>query len=448
MRRAVILLTAALWGCGNTTAPAPPPSASASSSAMAAAAAPSASAVVDESSLKPAALARKTTPKDKRLADERACEGGDAAACRRAADRYRGYGHIAGCGVDRPGPKPRRLVTAADADADIKQFDKWIRRLCDLGNEEACLQGQQNLQSVRITPRTSYACARGGVGDCPLYQWVVGMHPEKTKALDAARRQFITTGIHGNLFVDLFRKEKKRGGDVLPKEVADLAARICETTRECDEVMLMLDENGYTPQAVAPVRKAAGEALVRACLEGDCVCGEAARYLDSADARAADLAKIGCEDGEPDACFLLGDLYERGAGVPKDLAKAFALYGLACPTMIADDGRADIVSKAACDRLSAKYEEGKELAQDRDTAFFYSTIACPDEGVAFDHSFCVHRAIFHGQHNYRSRRYYLITIPEVARLFLNGPDSDPFNAKECERPSVAELCKQVAPLLR
>src|SRR5262245_5733090 len=76
-------------------APSPPSSSEASATASLIA-----SAAPEVPSLEPAKLARKTTPKDRRLADEKACEGGDSSACRRAADRYRGYGHIAGCGVD------------------------------------------------------------------------------------------------------------------------------------------------------------------------------------------------------------------------------------------------------------------------------------------------------------------------------------------------------------
>lgn len=448
MRRLTLLfstLTAALLGCGNASGPAPSASSSAAAPPASSSAAPGSSGEAASALTKPTSLVRKSAPRDRRLADEKACEGGDAAACRRAADRYRGYGHIAGCGVDRKGPKPRRLVTAADYDADIKGFDTWIRRLCDLGDEEACLQGQKNLESVSITPRTSYACARGGVGDCPLYQWAVGMRPEKKKQLDEERRRFITTGNHGDLFVELFRKEKKRGGDALPNEIAELSTRICKATHECDEVMLMLDENGYTPAALAPLRKAFGEELTGACVEGECVCGEAARYLDDGDARAADLAKIGCDDGEPDACFVLGDLYERGAGgVPKDVPKAIALYQVACPSFVADDRRADVVSQAACDRLSIKYEEGKDLEQDRDRAFFYSSLACTGEGVTFEHAFCVRRAVYHSKHNYVWRSHYLLTTNQVGQLIFNGPDYEPLNAKECERPSVVELCKKTA----
>src|SRR5262245_40142643 len=52
----------------------------------------------------PSSLKRKSTPVDKRKADESACLAGGAEACRRMADRFRGYGHPAGCGIERPGP--------------------------------------------------------------------------------------------------------------------------------------------------------------------------------------------------------------------------------------------------------------------------------------------------------------------------------------------------------
>jgi TPR repeat protein len=372
-----LILAATLAGCGNSTTPAPAPGAGSSAPVAAAADA-------GMPSLTPTTLARKTTPRDRRLADEKACDESDVAACRRAADRHRGYGHIAGCGVDRPGPKPRRLVTAADQKSDVREYDRWIRKVCDSGDQDACIEGRANLGSVVITSRTAHACTRGGLGDCPLYQWVIGLHPEKKKALEDERRSFMTTGFHGYLFADLFRKEKVRGGDTLPKEIADLALRICATTHECDAVMLMLDENGYTPAAVAPVRKAAGEELVTACLAGECECGEAARYLDSGDARTLDLAKIGCDDGDPEACYVLGDLFERGVGVAKDGVKAFVLYQQACPTVLAEDGRADIYSKAACDRLSAWAEEGVDVEKDRDRAFFYANLACPGDGIEVD----------------------------------------------------------------
>ena len=338
-------------------------------------------------------------------------------------------------------------MTAADSKDDRREYDRWIRKVCALGDEDACAQGRANLDGASIGRKTAQACTRGGLGDCPLDQWVVGMHPEKKKLLDDARLQFITTGNQGRLLVELFTKEKTRGGDTLPKEIEGLAQHICATTHECDEVMLMLDENGYTPAAIAPVRKASGELLATACLDGECECGEAARYLDPGDARIVDLARIGCDDGEPDACFVLGDLHERGAGLDKDLVKAFTLYEQACPSVMASDGREDIYSKAACDRLSAWAEAGADVEKDRDRAFFYAKLACPGDGIAMDHSFCVHRAIFHSVHDYRAWDLGLMPTGDAGRLLFHGADGTPIDAKECSRPSVAELCKQTAPLI-
>ena len=109
--------------------------------------------------------------------------------------------------------------------------------MCELGDPDACLQGRANLENVRITPRTSFACTRGGLGDCPLYQRVIGMHPEKKKLIEDARREFITTGNHGQLFVELFRKEKVRGGDALPKEIAELAQSLAGIRRPASSLV-------------------------------------------------------------------------------------------------------------------------------------------------------------------------------------------------------------------
>src|SRR5262249_36552423 len=147
------------------------------------------------------------------------------------------------------------------------------------------------------------ACTRGGLGDCPALQWQIGMHPEKEKALREARMTFMTGGFVTKFFSTLFQREKVRGGDSLPEQVFAVALRVCKSTLECDEVVTMLDENGYTPAAVTPVKNAMGDALSSACLGGDCVCGEAARLLDANDPRREDLARLGCEDGEPDGCY-------------------------------------------------------------------------------------------------------------------------------------------------
>jgi TPR repeat protein len=166
------------------------------------------------------------------------------------------------------------------------------------------------------------------------------------------------------------------------------------------------------------------------------VCGEAASLLQPSDPRREDLARIGCDDGEPDACFLLGKMTEQ-----KDPNGAKALYDVACPAVIADDGREEIYSKAACDALSTLYEEGRAVAKDSDRGYYYSRLACTRSGFALDHAPCVRKALYHAR-NYRGGTTdWLLTTAQLARKVLNGDDGPPVFAKECERPSVAELCK-------
>lgn len=420
-------------GCGNTAAPsdaAPPPSG-----------APAASAPV-ATVAKPASLARTATPSERRERDERACGANDAAACRRAADRYRGYGHVAGCGVERSGAKPRRMVTGADADADAMSFDRWIRRACDLGDDEACLQGKSNVVSHTVSEYGADVGVKSKRDGCALHLWQAGMHPDSAKKLDGKRAAFLGGGSTSGLLGDLVRREKTKAGETLPKEVLELAERICKSTLECDDITMMLDKNGYGPAALAPYRKSAAEALVAACLAGDCVCGEAASYLEPGDAKIADLARIGCDDGEPDACYLLGRLGEEA-----DPKNAVALYNLACPTVLAADGRADVYSKKACDRLAELNEEGRLVDKDSDRAFYYSTLACSRSGFERDHAPCLRRALFHGRGYMGDQRWGLRTAMEIAREVFYGSEGAPVDAKECTRPSVQEACKRDEPRL-
>jgi TPR repeat protein len=462
--RLLLGVALAVCGCGDTAAPGGTEAAPRAAASTSAAPADRPDAAADAGAdrrpadgpradlglvpLRPASLERKTTPRERRLADEQACEANDAARCRRAADRYRGYGHIAGCGVDREGPRPRRMVTAADAASDAKLFDRWIRRACDLGDEDACVQGRNNVASHRIAERDADACARSGLADCPLYQWVAATRPEKAKAVEAARRQFMDQVFGGKLFGELYARQKAKNGYALPADLAGVVERLCATTLECDDVFMMLDKDGYTPDALAPVRKAAGERLVARCLDGDCVCGEAARYLDPADPRLLDLARIGCDDGEPDACFVLGDLYDRGAGVERSPATAFALYEVACPSALASDRREERYSKAACARLAERYEEGTSLEKDVFRAYFYTTLACTRGGFERDHAPCVRRGRLQIQNNFGKFELTLQTNAETAREFFYGIEGDPVNGKECERPSVEALCKRDASALR
>ncbi len=412
MRKFLLIALPLTLGCGNATAPGPGDAAPSTPTHPAAEAGSPADAGAGDGgalSLRPVRLVRKATPRERRLDDERACEANDGARCRRAADRYRGYGHIAGCGVDRAGASPRRAVTAADAPGDAKLFDKWIRRACDLGDDDACIQGRNNVTAPHVSERIADACARSALGDCPLYQWVAATRPDKAHAVEVARRQFMNEIYGGKLFGELYAREKTRGGDALPAALYAIAERICRTTLECDDVFMMLDKDGYTPTALAPLRKAVGEALTAACLEGECVCGEAARYLDAGDPRVADLARMGAGDGEPDAFFVLGDLHDRGAGVEKSPVTAFGLYELACPAELAADEREERYSKAACAWLAERYEEGATLEKDSFRAYYYASEACTRGGFERDHAPCLLRGRLHAQYGFRDPDFILET---------------------------------------
>jgi len=432
--RRAVLAACLVLGCSQGAAPPPAPSAAVAST----------TAVTPPPPPPPAKLARKTTPQERRRADEKRCEAGELAACRRAADRYRGYGHIAGCGVERDGRSPRRLVTAADAEADGKLFDTWIRKACDLGDDDACYQGIRNLKSPGISSRIVDGCGRGRALDCPLYLWATGMRPDSRKLIDHERGVFLRDGYHGYLFTELFRREKTRGGEALPPAVAELSRSICKATGECDDVFMMLDKNGWEPAALVKLRSDVGDDLAAACLEGDCTCGEAARYLDPSDARVLDLAQIGCAEGEPDGCFVLGDRYEHGAGVEKDDRAALRYYELACPRVLADDGREEVYSKAACARLAERYAgSGPE---ERLREFHYASLACSHPGFERDHAPCVRRALLHYVHGFRSESI-TETSESAGREFLRGEDQTPVNARECERPSVRAECEKARAII-
>ncbi len=75
--------------------------------------------------------------------------------------------------------------------------------------------------------------------------------------------------------------------------------------------------------------------LARGCALGDpasCVLGaEMYRAADIPDHRgAASFAATGCQQGIADACLILGEVYERGEGTPKNPGAAHDAYKQAC----------------------------------------------------------------------------------------------------------------------
>ena len=136
-------------------------------------------------------------------------------------------------------------------------------------------------------------------------------------------------------------------GELLETEASDLTAAVAEYTRGCAldsgracAKLAAMHERG-AEVAREPAR--ALELYERACeLKAATGCIGAARLLAAApdggnsaqieplERTAAALAAQGCNDGEAQACALLGDAYRDGAGVEKDVKRAARLYALGC----------------------------------------------------------------------------------------------------------------------
>jgi hypothetical protein len=73
-----------------------------------------------------------------------------------------------------------------------------------------------------------------------------------------------------------------------------------------------------------------------------------------------------CDDGQVAACALLGLMLERGAGVPRDVARAATLYERAC-----EGGE-----MRGCTNLGLLYESGTDVPRDRERAASLYRTAC------------------------------------------------------------------------
>lgn len=427
----LLAMFAPALACDDPPWPAPPPTVSIEHSAPAAAPAASTAAPVAKTpaapakkttaleaaiaKLPPLKLARKTTPAARFGALREACEGGDAPACWAAAARYAGSGRLAGCGVQREEERDLK-VGSDDMEADSPWNTYYVALACAAGDKRAC---HPNSEYAWMGP-AAYALDRTHPG---LMAFLGATAPKRAaligKLLDtrdyAARK---------HLYQIVTSK------DPLSADMRDAAIKACADTRDCDEIVMLLDQEQYDVAEVAPVRKAAGETMLGACLDGECGCGDAAYYLGIEDARSLDLARLGCEGGEADGCYQLGRMFETGTGVPKDVDAAIALYDYACPPAGRADHREEY-SKLACDRLAAAYQDGDLFEADKSRALFYAQRACIDSGNERDHGPCLRLATElrrdHGRTGIGS------THPDNVANARRFPE-------ECDRPSVREAC--------
>ena len=439
-----------LLGCGQPTTQGP---------------APSASTAASSAPVKPS-VQRKTTPGALRAADEQACSAGKTDACRRMADRYRGYGHPAGCGLDRDlsemahgtvveSMRVRIKRTLDDEAQDKKSFLDWIGKACDLGDSDACMI-EGALRADR-QPMATHQLEAAAIRSDPNTSAFIGFHalwaPDKQDMVLGERKKCLLESSSacstvGPLLTMRIKEEK-------PRELsADLMAKLQalgERTLDFGALFMLLDKHGYAPEMLAPLRAHAGKTLVQACVEGSCVCGDAAQSLSADDARVPDLARWGCENGEPLGCYLLGKLHEEGRGVEKDEVFARSLYETACPSTrpFSSYDYADY-EPAACARLAEMAEGGGLPPKNRDRAVYYAEYACLKPGLARDHAFCVKLAKYWttgvlsstcGSYN---AEYCRTSAQEAADVFY-GPDYAPAEGKECQRPSVKAMCDALEP---
>jgi hypothetical protein len=404
---------------------------------------------------------RKTTPAALREADEKACASGTVEACRRMADRYRGYGHVAGCGIERSvvervygrviAPMSVRLKRVIDDEHDDETaFLTWIGKACDLGDTNACTIERVVRGKGESTSELDIeaAATRGDPSSSAFIAFHALWQPE-AHAKFMERRKACLSGKRdeclgiSQALVTLAKEETRR--ELTPDLVTKLQA-ICDQTLDCGTVLMMLDRHGYPPDALAPIVSHASKALVQACAEGSCVCGEAARHLPPDDPRVPDLARFGCENGEASGCYILGKLHEEGRGVEKDEVFARSLYELACPPARTTHSsfKGDF-EPLACSRLAELAEGGALPPKNRDRAVYYAQYACLSPGYARDHAPCVKLARYWANGVLKSvcgsydGEYCRNSVDYAEELFY-GPKYPPADGKECQRPSVKALC--------
>lgn len=447
-----------IGGCGGTKEP----TQSVASAVPSASNAPMDAGPVD---VRPA-LQRKTSPIDKRKADEEACAAGKAEGCRALADRYRAYGHISGCGIARE--KYAQKVSFAngssttvrikrmseDWEADENGFTKWIRKACDLGDTEGCSLDRKPMLNFRTVKEKAAAdvALRSSVESSALFLWKKAQNPKATEKILEKRTKCIDDSYNCEReSFQFYHRDMAKPPTELEKTTRELAESIITKTLDARTVFLLLDKNRYTAEMLSPVREHAGKVLVEACLEGSCTCGDAAVFVAKEDPRRLDLARLGCENGEAEGCYELAQMYEGGVGVTKDEKAARVLYELACPSYrpndYQDEPKTAEYSAAACDRLAEIYEDGAMPPKDVPRARYYAEFACRFPGMQQDHAPCIRLARYWASRAIRSNCDNEWCAGDMAQALekLNGPSMTPFEAKECERPSVKALCEKYGP---
>jgi hypothetical protein len=336
--------------------------------------------------------------------------------------------------------------TLGDIEADREAWKTSMQSACDLGDADACariiIEPKTKDQSSHLLRRTS---VRRDWRDFGIAVYRAAEKPEYEKDIDTKWRACATDKQKWTCTVpDFFPKEKPAEDGKLPEDARKRAEEACEKTRDCDALDTMFDKAGYAPEALAPLHSAFAETLIRACMEGECTCGEATKFLSSADPRYADLAVYGCENGEAEGCYALARLYEAGTIVPPmgsderaRRSEASRLDELACPSWRLEAGPQGEYSPRACDHRAAYYASGAYPGKDRERWKYYSEYACQSPGYEWNHRGCVRLGML-----WATKRASTGVNGAEARSAAWG-DSDAFAVNhECKRKSVKAACDE------
>lgn len=401
----------------------------------------------------PSLLKRKASPRERFEKDTADCSAGKADACRSLAERYAAAGPRASCGVPRERPFPSLKRAPGDFEQDRAAYERTMGKLCaDHQDAEACALLRSSHRIEPMAPRDAFwAGLVGDPGAVGIRRFRASGRPSWSKILDEERRSCLSGDGHWACAaprLTLFTQEKPGADGKLPPEIRARAEEACAKTRDCNDVYMVLDKSGYSPAELAPVREAFAKTLVDACLEGECTCGDAARYVPAGDTKITDLAILGCENGEAEGCYALARAYESGAGVPKSEEQARALYDVACPALRPERFSGAPVtdySPRACDRLAEIAIGGAYPGKDRYTAKHYALSACRDPSFEVDHGPCVRLGMLWatrtgaGQNAHEARMVAMGEAPYGA----DRPHLD-----DCKRPSVERECNELREALK
>jgi TPR repeat protein/serine/threonine protein kinase len=327
-----------------------------------------------------------------RWSPEPACAPGATAACAARCERgERASCHTLGLMYERASGVPKDELRAAH----------FFEKACEQGHGAACYalgamreQGRGGkLDPVEARKHYERACARGDAQGCNglAIQLLTGLggDPDPARAVQLFERA--CEGGYPNGCTNLGGLHER--GEGVPRDEAKarrLFERACAEGAPSSCGMLALALLAGRGGQQDPTR--ATELFERACGGGhtlSCVGfgvmleqGNEKRPPDRE--RAARLYRQACDEGERQGCLHLGQLYQRGEGVPLDEVQAFVLFQRAC-----ERGH-----PLGCRLAGEATATGRGVLRDDSRAAVFFRKACrPEEGSVADAEGCAWLAV-------------------------------------------------------